>query len=99
MKLNPDGKTVQAMDVLVPRIGEVIGGSAREDDLAVLDARLDALNLDKESYWWYRDIRKYGSVPHAGFGLGFERLVMMATGIENIRDVIPFPRAPGQAEF
>jgi len=83
----------------VPRIGEVIGGSAREDDLAVLDARLDALNLDKESYWWYRDIRKYGSVPHAGFGLGFERLVMMATGIENIRDVIPFPRAPGQAEF
>jgi asparaginyl-tRNA synthetase len=87
------------MDVLVPRIGEVIGGSAREDDLAVLDARLDALNLDKESYWWYRDIRKYGSVPHAGFGLGFERLVMMATGIENIRDVIPFPRAPGQAEF
>ena len=87
------------MDVLVPRIGEVIGGSAREDDLAVLDARLDALNLDKESYWWYRDIRKYGSVPHAGFGLGFERLVMMATGIENIRDVIPFPRAPGQADF
>ena len=83
----------------MPRIGEVIGGSAREDDLAVLDARLDALNLDKESYWWYRDIRKYGSVPHAGFGLGFERLVMMATGIENIRDVIPFPRAPGQAEF
>jgi len=87
------------MDVLVPRIGEVIGGSAREDDLAVLDARLDALNLDKESYWWYRDIRKYGSVPHAGFGLGFERLVMMATGIENIRDVIPFPRYPKKAEF
>ena len=77
------------MDVLVPRIGEVIGGSAREDNLAVLDARLDELKLDKETYWWYRDLRKYGSVPHAGFGLGFERLVMMATGIENIRDVIP----------
>ena len=99
MKMNDDGKTVQAMDVLVPRIGEVVGGSAREDNLEVLDARLDALNLDKETYWWYRDLRKYGSVPHAGFGLGFERLVMMATGIENIRDVIPFPRAPGQAEF
>ena len=99
MKMNDDGKTVQAMDVLVPRIGEVVGGSEREDNLEVLDARLDALNLDKETYWWYRDLRKYGSVPHAGFGLGFERLVMMATGIENIRDVIPFPRAPGQAEF
>ena len=95
MKLNDDNKTVQAMDVLVPRIGEVIGGSAREDNLAILDARLDELKLDKEAYWWYRDLRKYGSVPHAGFGLGFERLVMMATGIENIRDVIPFPRAPG----
>lgn len=95
MKLNDDNKTVQAMDVLVPRIGEVIGGSAREDNLATLDARLDELKLDKEAYWWYRDLRKYGSVPHAGFGLGFERLVMMATGIENIRDVIPFPRAPG----
>ena len=99
MKLNDDGKTVQAMDVLVPRIGEVIGGSAREDNLEVLDKRLDDLKLDKEAYWWYRDLRKYGSVPHAGFGLGFERLVMMATGVENIRDVIPFPRAPGQAEF
>lgn len=99
MKLNPDGKTVQAMDVLVPKIGEVIGGSAREDDIAVLDARIEGCGLDKESYWWYRDLRKYGSVPHAGFGLGFERLVMMATGMENIKDVIPFPRAPGQAEF
>jgi len=99
MKLNPDGKTVQAMDVLVPKIGEVIGGSAREDDIAVLDSRIEGCGLDKESYWWYRDLRKYGSVPHAGFGLGFERLVMMATGMENIKDVIPFPRAPGQAEF
>ena len=97
--MNEDGKTVQAMDVLVPRIGELIGGSAREDNLEVLDARLDALKLNKEDYWWYRDLRRYGSVPHAGFGLGFERLVMLATGIENIRDVIPFPRAPGQADF
>ena len=87
------------MDVLVPRIGEVIGGSAREDNLELLDQRIKEMVLDIEAYWWYRDLRKYGSVPHAGFGLGFERLVMMATGIENIKDVIPFPRAPGQAEF
>lgn len=99
MKLNEDGKTVQAMDVLVPRIGEIIGGSAREEDLEKLDARIEACKLDKAAYWWYRELRQYGTVPHAGFGLGFERLVMMATGIENIRDVIPFPRAPGQAEF
>jgi asparaginyl-tRNA synthetase len=83
------------MDVLVPRIGEVIGGSVREERLEVLDQRINEMNLDIDSYWWYRDLRKYGSVPHAGFGLGFERLVMMATGIENIKDVIPFPRAPG----
>jgi len=81
MKMNDDNKTVQAMDVLVPRIGEVIGGSAREDRLSVLDARIEEMKLDKEAYWWYRDLRKYGSVPHAGFGLGFERLVMMATGV------------------
>ena len=99
MKMNEDGKTVQAMDVLVPKIGEVVGGSAREDRLDLLDKRIEEMNLDKEAYWWYRDLRKYGSVPHAGFGLGFERLVMMATGIESIKDVIPFPRAPGQAEF
>lgn len=99
MKMNDDGKTVQAMDILVPKIGELVGGSAREADLAKLDARLEQMNLNKEDYWWYRDLRKYGSVPHAGFGLGFERLVMMATGIENIRDSIPFPRAPGQADF
>lgn len=99
MKQNEDGKTVQAMDVLVPRIGELMGGSAREDQLDKLDQRINEMNLDIEAYWWYRDLRKYGSVPHAGFGLGFERLVMMSTGVENIRDVIPFPRAPGQAEF
>ena len=99
MKLNDDDKTVQAMDVLVPGIGEVIGGSAREDRLDVLDRRIKEMELEVEAYWWYRDLRKYGSVPHAGFGLGFERLVMMTTGIENIKDVIPFPRAPGQAEF
>lgn len=99
MKMNEDGKTVQAMDVLVPGIGELIGGSAREDSLEVLDRRIKEMNLVPEDYWWYRDLRKYGSVPHAGFGLGFERLVMMATGVENIKDVIPFPRAPGQADF
>ena len=99
MKMNDDNKTVQAMDVLVPKIGEVVGGSAREDRLDLLDKRIEEMKLDKEAYWWYRDLRKYGSVPHAGFGLGFERLVMMATGVENIKDVIPFPRAPGQAEF
>lgn len=99
MKLNADGKTVQAMDVLVPRIGEIIGGSAREENLELLDRRIEECKLEKEAYWWYRELREYGTVPHCGFGLGFERLVMMATGIENIRDVIPFPRAPGQAEF
>ena len=87
------------MDVLVPKIGEVIGGSAREDNLELLDKRITECGLEMESYWWYRDLRKYGSVPHAGFGLGFERLVMMATGVENIKDVIPFPRTPNNAEF
>jgi len=95
MKLNDDDKTVQAMDILVPRIGELIGGSAREENLEKLDKRITDCKLEKESYWWYRQLREYGTVPHCGFGLGFERLVMMATGIENIRDVIPFPRAPG----
>ena len=97
--MNDDQKTVQAMDILVPKIGELVGGSAREDNLEKLDGRLEQMGLNKDDYWWYRDLRKYGSVPHAGFGLGFERLVMMATGIENIRDSIPFPRAPGQADF
>ena len=99
MRLNDDGKTVAAMDVLVPRIGEIIGGSQREERLDVLDQRLDEMGLPKDDYWWYRDLRKYGTVPHAGFGLGFERLIQFCTGVQNIRDVIPFPRAPRQAEF
>ncbi|CAN6579454.1 unnamed protein product [Malus baccata var. baccata] len=99
MRQNDDGKTVAAMDMLVPRVGELIGGSQREERLEYLEDRLDELKLEKESYWWYLDLRRYGSVPHAGFGLGFERLVQFATGIDNIRDTIPFPRAPGSAEF
>nr|CAD1818828.1 unnamed protein product [Ananas comosus var. bracteatus] len=99
MRQNDDGKTVAAMDLLVPRVGELIGGSQREERLDYLEARLDELNLNKENYWWYLDLRRFGSVPHAGFGLGFERLVQFATGIENIRDAIPFPRTPGSAEF
>ena len=92
-------RTVAAMDVLVPKIGEIIGGSQREERLDVLDQRLAEMNLRKEDYWWYRDLRRYGTVPHAGFGLGFERLILFVTGMQNIRDVIPFPRAPKQAEF
>jgi asparaginyl-tRNA synthetase len=99
MRLNDDGKTVAAMDVLVPRVGELIGGSAREDRLDVLEERILAAGMPLEAYSGYLDLRRYGSVPHAGFGLGFERLVMFATGLENIRDVIPFPRWPGHAEF
>jgi asparaginyl-tRNA synthetase len=99
MRLNDDGKTVAAMDVLAPGIGEIIGGSQREERLAVLDARLAEANLDPKAYWWYRDLRRYGTVPHAGFGLGLERTIIYATGMANIRDVIPFPRAPGQAAF
>jgi len=99
MRMNEDGKTVAAMDVLAPGIGEMIGGSQREERLDVLDARLDEMKLPKEDYWWYRDLRKYGTVPHAGFGLGFERAILYATGVENIREVIPYPRAPRQAEF
>ncbi len=99
MRLNEDNKTVAAMDVLVPGIGELIGGSQREDRLDVLDMRIDEMGLPKESYWWYRDLRRYGSVPHAGFGLGFERAVQYVTGIENIRDAIPFPRTPQHVEF
>lgn len=99
MKQNDDGKTVAAMDVLVPKIGEIIGGSQREDDLQKLDARIKDQGMGLEPYWWYRDLRKFGSVPHAGFGLGFERLVQFVTGMDNIRDVIPFPRTPKSAEF
>ncbi|CAI0413269.1 unnamed protein product [Linum tenue] len=99
MRQNDDGKTVAAMDLLVPRIGELVGGSQREERLGYLEYRLEELKLNKESYWWYLDLRRYGSVPHAGFGVGFERLVQFATGLENIRDTIPFPRSPGSAEF
>ena len=93
------GETVAAMDILVPGIGEIVGGSQREERLDVLDARIDEMGLHKEDYWWYRDLRRYGTVPHAGFGLGFERLIQFCTGMQNIRDVIPFPRATGTAEF
>ena len=99
MRQNDDGRTVAAMDVLAPGVGEIIGGSQREERLDVLDARISAMGLHPGDYGWYRDLRRYGTVPHAGFGLGFERAVMYATGIENIRDVIPFPRAVGQLEF
>ena len=99
MRLNDDGRTVAAMDVLAPGIGEIIGGSQREERLDVLDARLDALGMNKNTYNWYRDLRRYGSVPHAGFGLGFERTVSYVTGMANVRDVIPFPRTPHSADF
>src|ERR1700690_148244 len=99
MRLNDDGKTVTAMDVLVPGIGEVIGGAQREERLDQLLANMKFHNLKPEDYWWYVDLRKYGTVPHAGFGLGFERLLMFLTGVANIRDVIPFARTPGSAEF
>ncbi len=99
MRLNDDGKTVAAMDVLAPGIGEIIGGSQREERLDVLDKRLDEMGLKKEDYWWYRDLRRYGTVPHSGFGLGFERLIVYVTGVQNVRDVIPFPRTPRNASF
>jgi len=99
MKANDDGKTVQAMDMLVPGIGELIGGSTREENLEKLDAMIAEKGLIKEDYWWYRDLRKFGTNPHGGFGLGFERLVMLCTGVENIRDTIPFPRTPKKADF
>src|SRR6476660_2739625 len=99
MRLNDDGKTVAAMDVLAPGIGEIIGGSQREERLDVLDKRMAQFGLDAEHYGWYRDFRRYGTVPHAGFGLGFERLVVYVCGLNNIRDALPYPRTPGQAEF
>jgi asparaginyl-tRNA synthetase len=99
MRLNDDGKTVAAMDILAPKIGEIIGGSQREERLDLLEQRLAAQGLNPADYWWYLDLRRYGTVPHAGFGLGFERLVQFMTGMTNIRDVIPFPRAPLTVEF
>jgi len=99
MRQNDDGRTVAAMDVLAPGIGEIIGGAQREERLDVLDARIAEMGLDADDYWWYRDLRKYGTVPHAGFGLGFERAIAYATGMANVRDVIPFPRTPRSAAF
>lgn len=99
MRSNDDGKTVAAMDLLVPKIGELIGGSQREERLDLLEKKILAFGLKPDDYWWYLQLRKYGSVPHAGFGVGFERLIQFATGVENIRDVIPFPRYPGHADF
>jgi len=99
MRLNNDEKTVAAMDLLVPGVGEIIGGSQREERLEVLDRRLSEMGLEPENYWWYRELRKYGGTKHAGFGLGFERAIMYLTGMNNIRDVIPFPRTPKSAEF
>ena len=99
MRVNDDGKTVTAMDLLVPGIGEIVGGSQREERLEVLLENLKAHDIDPDHYDWYTDLRRYGTVPHAGFGLGFERLIMFVTGIANIRDVIPFPRTPGNASF
>ncbi len=99
MRLNDDDKTVAAMDILAPGIGEIIGGSQREERLDVLDRRIEEMELHKDLYWWYRDLRRYGTVPHGGFGLGFERYVGYVTGMTNIRDIIPFPRTPKHAEF
>lgn len=99
MKLNDDGRTVRGMDVLVPRIGELVGGSERENRLDVLEAKMAAFKIDPQAYWWYLDLRRFGSVPHSGFGLGFERMMMLITGISNIRDVTAYPRVPGYAEF
>jgi asparaginyl-tRNA synthetase len=99
MKQNPDGKTVAAADLLAPGIGEIIGGSQREDDLAILKEKVAKFGLNEEDYWWYEDLRRYGSVEHSGFGLGFERAIMYVTGMQNIRDVIPFPRTPKNCDF
>lgn len=99
MKLNDDGKTVRGMDLLVPRIGELVGGSERENRLEVLEKKMEDFKMNKDAYWWYLDLRRFGTVPHAGFGLGFERMMMLLTGISNIRDVCCYPRVPGYAEF
>ena len=99
MRENSDGKTVAAMDILFPGIGEIVGGSQREERHDVLEKKCEEFNIPKEAIWWYLETRKFGTVPHAGFGLGFERLMMFVTGMTNIRDVIPFPRTPNNAEF
>jgi len=99
MRLNDDGKTVAAMDLLVMGIGEIIGGSQREERFDVLTARIEEIGLNPEDYWWYLELRQFGGTKHCGFGLGFERLIMYITGISNIRDVIPFPRTTGSADF
>ncbi|MGB5772200.1 MAG: amino acid--tRNA ligase-related protein, partial [Crocosphaera sp.] len=99
MRLNDDQKTVAAMDVLAPKIGEIIGGSQREERLDILEQRITDMDIIADDLWWYLDLRRYGTVPHAGFGLGFERVVQFMTGMGNIRDVIPFPRTPLSAEF
>ena len=99
MRMNEDQKTVRAMDILFPGIGEIVGGSQREERLDVLEKRIEELRIDAEELWWYLDLRRYGTAPHSGFGLGFERLVLFATGMSNIRDVIPFPRTPQNATF
>lgn len=99
MKLNDDGKTVRAMDVLFPKIGEIIGGSQREESYEKLSKRVAELNIPEKDIWWYLDTRRWGSAPHSGFGLGFERLLLFVTGMSNIRDVIPFPRTPKNADF
>ena len=99
MRMNDDGKTVRAMDVLFPGIGEIIGGSQREERLDVLKERMKEMDIPEHELWWYLDSRKFGTVPHSGYGLGFERLVLFVTGMGNIRDVIPFPRTPNNADF
>jgi asparaginyl-tRNA synthetase len=99
MKQNDDGRTVRAMDILFPKIGEIIGGSQREESLEKLITRVEEMDMDTKTLWWYIDTRKFGTVPHSGFGLGFERLLLFVTGMANIRDVIPFPRSPKNAEF
>lgn len=99
MRLNEDGRTVRAMDILFPGIGEIVGGSQREERLDVLKEKIAALGIDEQELWWYLDLRKFGTAIHSGFGLGFERMVQFATGMGNIRDVIPFPRTPQNAEF
>ena len=99
MRLNDDNKTVAAMDLLAPGIGEIMGGSQREERLDILENRIQELGMDKKDYWWYLELRKFGGVKHSGFGLGFERVIMYLTGMGNIRDVLPFPRTPKSAEF